>query len=291
MPENHPPNEWTVLTMLEWATSFFTEKKVPTPRLSIEWLLSHALKIKRLDLYLQFDRPLTQDELNTLRPLVQRRARHEPLQYIIGETDFYNSTFTVNKHVLIPRPETEELVDLILSDFKYENEISVLDIGTGSGCIAISLKKERPDWNVSAIDISPSALEVAKQNAKKNQVEVHFELGNLFAEQIASDHKFNIIVSNPPYITPDEAQEMQPQVKDYEPTLALFTENPIRVYESIQFLALRQLKKNTKSGLYLEINEHWGDKLLGLFSTKFWDACIINDLGGKPRFIKSYLRK
>lgn len=288
---NTAPQEWTVLRMLEWATSFFTEKRVPVPRLSIEWLLAHALGIKRLDLYLQYDRPLTKQELDVIRPLVKRRGMHEPLQYIIGETDFYNATFTVNKHVLIPRPETEELVDLILSEHGNE-PLTVLDIGTGSGCIAISLKKERPNWQVIGVDISPEALEVARGNALRNQVEVHFELGNLFAEKILSGKEVDIIVSNPPYIAPEEAEEMEPQVKQYEPKLALFVERPVQVYRAIEAISRQQLSQRVNPHLYLELNENLAEKIDACYSLDYWEKKLLNDLSGKPRMLVcSLMRK
>jgi len=285
-----PPKEWTVLSMLDWATAFFSEKKIPSPRLSIEWLLAHSLGLKRLDLYLQYDRPLKPIELETLRSLVLRRAKNEPLQYIVGETDFYNGVFSVNKHVLIPRPETEELVELVLKNHKDLENAEVLDIGTGSGCIAISLKMERPDWDITGIDISPEALEVAKKNAEKNNTAVSFGLGNLFADQVADSAKFDIIVSNPPYIMLSEAEEMDIQVKKFEPALALFAENPIRVYESIIAIASRQLKPQNSSCLYLEINENLSEPILNLFNRSKWNSQLILDLSGKPRMIQSYLR-
>lgn len=148
--------EWTVLSMLEWATDYFEQKDIPDPRHSIEWLLAETLGIKRLDLYLKYDRPLSPDELDQLRPMVKRRAEHEPLQYIIGYTDFMNARISVDKSVLIPRIETEQLVEIILDQQSgTENKnLSVLDIGTGSGCIPIALKMECPDWKLSGIDIS-----------------------------------------------------------------------------------------------------------------------------------------
>jgi release factor glutamine methyltransferase len=155
--------------MLEWATVFFREKEIPSPRLSIEWLLAHVLDVRRLDLYLQFDRPLTAGELDRLRPLVKRRAAHEPLQYITGATDFYNLTLRVQPGVLIPRPETEQLVERMLRDHPGEEDLRMLDVGTGSGCIALAAKKERPGWQVTAIDISPAALRLAGRNASGEQ--------------------------------------------------------------------------------------------------------------------------
>jgi release factor glutamine methyltransferase len=149
--------DWTVLRMLEWATGYFEQKRVPSPRLSIEWLLAHVLGVKRLELYLQFDRPLTAAELEWLRELVRRRARHEPLQYITGSTAFYHAEIMVTPAVLIPRPETEELVEMILNDHP-SGKRSLVDLGTGSGCIPIACKMERPDWEVSGVELFDEAL-------------------------------------------------------------------------------------------------------------------------------------
>lgn len=285
------PKEWTVLSMLDWATAYFSEKGIPSPRLSIEWLLAEVLHLKRLDLYLNFDRPLKTQELSDLKELIKRRAKHEPLQYIIGETDFYASTFKVNQNVLIPRPETEELVEQILQNHSNKTEITLLDIGTGSGCIAISLKKERPNWNVFAVDISPEALRVAKENAILNSVNVEFELGNLFADSILDGKQFDIIVSNPPYIDPAEAIEMHVQVKKYEPHLALFVESPIRVYQAIEMLSKKQLAKSNTAELYLELNENLANSIEHCFSTDYWDSTPIKDLSGKDRMLLCRLRR
>ncbi|TNE68945.1 peptide chain release factor N(5)-glutamine methyltransferase [bacterium] len=285
------PQEWTVLTMLEWATDFFTEKKVPVPRLSIEWIIAHALGIKRLDLYLQFDRPLTPPDLDAIRPLIKRRAVHEPLQYIIGETDFYTSTFKVNNHVLIPRPETEELVELILSEHPSSEPLRVLDIGTGSGCIAISLKKERPNWEVVGVDISPDALAVAKENAALNTVDVQFELGNLFAERILNGTPFDLIVSNPPYIAPSEAELMERQVKFYEPKLALFAEDPLSVYKGIERISRAQLDLSKSGKLYLELNENLAVQIGACYSENYWQVELKKDLSGKPRMLINKLMR
>ena len=285
-----PPQEWTVLSMLDWATAYFAEKKIPSPRLSIEWLLAHILKLKRLDLYLNYDRPLEKGELEKLRDGVKRRAQHEPLQYIIGETDFYSITVQVNKHVLIPRPETEELVESILSLYSNEVPLKVLDIGTGSGCIPLVLKKERPSWDVTGVDISPEALDVARSNAKLNELDVRFELGNLFADSILEGEKFDIIVSNPPYIAPSEADYMDVQVKKYEPSLALFIDNPKSVYESIEQISRLQLRQSDTPNLFLEINESLGQELVACFSTDYWISALKKDLSGRDRMIICNLR-
>jgi release factor glutamine methyltransferase len=208
--------EWTVLSMLEWATDFFKKKNIPDPRHSIEWLLAETLDIKRLDLYLKYDRPLSSEELDTLRPLVKRRANHEPLQYIVGFTDFMNARISVNEQVLIPRLETEQLVEIILDNHSAQKKLSVIDLGTGSGCIPIALKMERPDWHVSGIDISERALDVARNNAEQNETDVSFSEGDILTpESISIESPVDLIVSNPPYITPNEKETLEPQVREH----------------------------------------------------------------------------
>ena len=276
---------WTVLAMLEWATGYFESKEIPDPRLSIEWILADILGIKRLDLYLQFDRPLSQDELNAIRPLVKRRAEFEPLQYITGSAQFLNATIGVNRDVLIPRIETEQLVDLLLSDFeaKKNQPIHLLDIGTGSGCIPIAIKKEFPDWNCYGLDLSKNALDVASLNAELNQTEVSFfraDLNQLDKSADLKEIQFDIIISNPPYIKPEEKSEMNPQVLNYEPELALFTNDPLQVYENIiQFSATLQ------ASLYLECNDKTAVEVQQIAARYYEQISLLKDLDGNDRFL------
>lgn len=276
--------EWTVLSMLEWATDFFEKKDIPDPRHSIEWLLAETLDIKRLDLYLKYDRPLSSDELDTLRPLVKRRANHEPLQYIVGFTDFMNARISVNEQVLIPRLETEQLVEIVLDNHPADKELSVIDLGTGSGCIPIALKMERPKWKVSGIDISAEALDVARENAKQNEVEVTFSEGDILAtESISIGTPFDLIISNPPYVTPDEREMLEPQVREYEPHEALFFDDLEKMYGSIIQFANDNLAD--EGSLYLELHEKYSEKILDFFDQNLWSAHIKKDYDKKPRFI------
>lgn len=276
--------EWTVLSMLKWATDFFDEKGIPNPRHSIEWLLAETLNIKRLDLYLKYDRPLSPDELNTLRPMVKRRAQHEPLQYIVGYTDFMNARISVDEHVLIPRLETEQLVEIILDTHPSGQPLSLLDIGTGSGCIPIAIKMERPEWSIRGIDISADALEVARENAIQNEVEVPFDTGNILsADSISVEGSLDIIVSNPPYVKPDEEDLLEPQVKEYEPSEALFFDDLETMYSSIINFAQQHLSQ--EGALYLELHEKYSSEILDLFDRNSWSAQLQKDYDKKPRFI------
>lgn len=276
--------DWTVLKILEWATSYFEEKGIRNPRLSIEWLLAYVLNKKRLDLYLIYDRPLTRDDLNNLRPLIKRRANHEPLQYITGETNFYGYKIQVMPGVLIPRPETEELVEWVLEKTDENSQISLIDIGTGSGCIPIAVKKERPNWSISAFDVSPDAIDIARQNAELNDAEIEFSVENIFSpgNEILST-QFDVIVSNPPYVLESESETLDKEVKEYEPDLALFTISTEKIYSAIETFASKTLKQN--GFLILEINERFGQETLQIFTPSTWETFLQKDYAGKDRFI------
>lgn len=286
-PVQERDGEWTVVRMLEWATGFFRTKEVPSPRLSIEWLLSHVLKMKRLDLYMQFDRPLTREELDTLRPLVRRRAEHEPLQYITGSTDFYNITLKVSPGVLIPRPETEQMVELMLSDHPPGGEQRLLDVGTGSGCIALAAKKERPGWQVTAIDTSTDALHIARENARENGLDVTFTSGDLATYE--PPEKQHIIVSNPPYITEEEAVELAREVSGFEPAGALIAADVEEVYRNLLRLCRNHLLPG--GSFYFEINESHGGKLLLLCGKSPLSCRLLQDYSGKDRFLVGKLEE
>lgn len=274
--------DWTVLRMMEWGTDYFANKGIDSPRLSVEWLLSELLGVGRLDLYLQFDRPLTSKELETMREWVRRRAKHEPLQYITGFTDFYHCKIKVAPGVLIPRQETEYLVELILADHPQDHK-RVLDIGTGSGCIALALKKERPNWEIVAIDVSEQALEIAKENARLNDLSVDWIHMDLFeARKTFSGEHFDIVVSNPPYILPSEANELDPQVRNFEPFLALFHENPESLYEEIFLFADLMQPSAT---VYVEIHSDYGQALLQHLEKLGHELYLRQDLSSKDRYL------
>ncbi len=270
--------------MLEWTTNYFEQKGVKSPRLSIEWLLAFVLQKKRLDLYLCFDRPLTSEELEKLRPLVKRRSQHEPLQYIIGETDFFNVVISVNKHVLIPRQETEQLVQRILNEHSGSQPLNVLDIGTGSGCIPISLKAENPEWNITATDISTEALALATSNAEKNNTDITFIHQDLFNPNFENlEAPFDIIISNPPYILKEEESSLDEEVKSFEPHLALFCESTQNIFAALEDYCSKFLAKDGKS--YFEIHEREAAHTAQVFSEKGWNFEIIKDYDLKDRFL------
>ncbi len=213
---------WTVKDILTWTSQYFQSKQIPDARLSAELLLARVLNCARIELYLQFERILSSEERSVYRKLVHRRAAREPVQYILGETEFMGLPIRVTPSVLIPRPETEILVDSVI---EYAREaarpLRILDIGTGSGCIAIALAKLIPEAYVTATDITNEALEIAQENARLNEVEVTFHHGDIFQIYRDLPRPVDIIVSNPPYISRHDWEQLPPEIKEYEPATAL----------------------------------------------------------------------
>ena len=211
----------TIREIKERTEAFFKKKSVPNAKLDTDILIAHSLGIKRLDIYLDLDRPLTEAQLTDLRSLVKRRASREPLQYIIGNTEFYGLTLKVDPRALIPRHETEELIELIVERLKAPPK-RILDLGTGSGAIALALASRYSDAEVTATDQSEGAITLAKENALALNLSsrVTFIKGNWF-EPLDEGARFDLIVSNPPYLTEAEMQTAEPEVIDHEPHSAL----------------------------------------------------------------------
>lgn len=228
--KNHPENsmdpQWTILKILQWTTSYFKSHPVDSPRLTAEILLAHALGIHRIDLYLKFDQPLNRQELAVFKGFIKRRVSREPVAYITGSREFWGINFNVGPEVLIPRPETEFLVEeslkLIPGD-TFSGRFKVIDVGTGSGAVIVSLAANRPGHSYFASDISKKALTVASQNASLNGVneEIGFFVGELFSAVNPDSQKFDLIVSNPPYIPLYQIAGLAPEVGKFEPMLAL----------------------------------------------------------------------
>ncbi|MDP3468219.1 MAG: peptide chain release factor N(5)-glutamine methyltransferase [Daejeonella sp.] len=264
---------------------------------SMAWLsISHVCKIGRTEYLNLKDTEIPPDKYESLLKILQELKTGRPLQYVIGETEFYGLTFKVNPSVLIPRPETEELVEWILSDVRNSKAsiegLKIIDIGTGSGCIPISLKKNLPEAQIYALDISPEALGVSKQNAVLNQTMVNFiqdDILNLLNEQL-TDEKFGIIVSNPPYVKDSEKQQMLPNVLQHEPHLALFVpdNDPLIFYKAIAEFAIKHSDAN--GFLYLEINENLAEETVQLLKQMgFKNIELRQDLSGKDRMIRSQI--
>lgn len=218
---------WTVQRLLNWTSQHFQSKEIPSARLDAELLLSHALGKKRLDLYLGFDQPVTPGELSIMRDLVKRRSRHEPVAYILGRQEFYGRSFAVGKGVLIPRPETEHLIDEAVAWARekelLENSLQVLDVASGSGCIAVTLACELKGAQVTAIDLAEAAYHYTLLNAQRlgvtDRTRVHH--GNFDSWPFPTNGGFDIITSNPPYVSQQDIPALQRDVREFEPHEAL----------------------------------------------------------------------
>jgi len=235
------------------------------------------------------NKELSDNDIHLLNGILDRLLKYEPVQYILGYADFFGLRFYVNKSVLIPRPETEELVQLIINDQRSaQKELSILDIGTGSGCIAVALKKNLPNSELYAMDLSKEALEVARENALRNKTTVHFiEDSVLKPSHSYPALGFSVIVSNPPYIMPDEAVQMSKNVLDYEPHTALFTtdNDPMQFYKAITSFAHKHLQKG--GTLYLEINQQYAPLVVDLLTNEGFENVIsLEDINGNKRMVK-----
>lgn len=285
---------WRISELLNVTAEHLAERNFENSRLNAEQLLAHTLNLTRIDLYLNFDRPLTRSELARFRQSVQRRLHHEPLQYIIGETEFFSLPFKVNPHVLVPRPETERLVETVI-EF-HENELRnntkkmrVLDLGTGSGCIAVAIARHVERAHIVAVDISADAVDTARENAGLNGVaeRIDFITGDafeIFAEE-PSD-KMDVIVSNPPYVSPSEYEALPEEIRNYEPEVAL-KDGPdgLEFYRKITDLAPRLLAPGGM--LAVEVGMEQAQSVQEMFSqNQLLSVEIINDLNDIQRVVR-----
>lgn len=256
------------------------------------WVFESKASFKRSDILKDQEQELNPDVIAGLNLCLQRLLQHEPVQYVLGETWFFNMPMKVNNHVLIPRPETEEMVEWIVNYTKQHRQLdahlSVLDIGTGSGCIAIAIKKKLTNAAVTAIDISKEALVTAKENAIDNNVKVDFvQLDFLKEDNWSRLSKYNIIVSNPPYIPNNEAEKLDKNVTLFEPHQALFVpdQSPLLFYEKIAAFAKEHLDEKGK--LFVETHEEFANASAHLLSKHFEKVELKQDMFGKNRMIKA----
>tara|TARA_R110002073_G_scaffold40547_5_gene115076 strand:+ start:187156 stop:188001 length:846 start_codon:yes stop_codon:yes gene_type:complete len=252
-------------------------------------LFFDQLGLNTIDLALQPNIILKQNDLDFFLSALSALQQEKPVQYILGKTEFYGLKFNVNNNVLIPRPETEELVDWIVKETDKKQDLSILDIGTGSGCIAISLAKHLPKASVTGLDISEEALKTTEKNATINQVHIQLIKKNIL-ELTPEKLQFDIIVSNPPYVRELEKREIKNNVLLHEPHLALFVENdnPLLFYEKVADFAKKQLNKN--GILYLEINQYLSTETVNLLKLKgFQNIDLRKDIFDNYRMIKATL--
>ncbi len=263
-------NPWTIKELLEVTAGYLKEKEIESPRLSAEILLAHQLDVQRMDLYLNFDKPLNESEISGYRSLIRRRIKREPTQYITGVQEFWSLEFIVGPQTLIPRPESELLIEQAIKLLNAEPRLkdksfTLLDLGTGSGALAISMAKEMSQARIGAADISAEALGLAKLNAKKHGVSdrIEFHQGDLWEPIRAQGATFDIILSNPPYVSDKEYDALPPEVRDYEPRTALDGhEGGMHYIERI--IAEGNEFMNPKGWLLLEMAPGQTEKALGL---------------------------
>jgi release factor glutamine methyltransferase len=282
---------WTIQKLLTWITEYFTEKGIDPPRLSAELLISHILQMKRIELYTQFNKSVTTHQLDQLHDLIKRAGQNEPIAYLIGKTEFYSLEINVTPDCMIPRPETELLVERAIEFLRTRTGTQfVCDVCTGSGCVAVAIGKNHPNARIIATDISDAALKVAATNIKKHQLESRITLlaGDLFdplVPQIDSE-KFDLIVCNPPYVSASEFEALDKNVKDYEPKLSLFAgTDGLDIHRRIIENAVSFLKPD--AALMLEIGYAQGEAIRQLLEqTKaFGEIKIEKDFNNNDRIV------
>ena len=279
------PKVWRIIDLIQWSESYFKEKSHQNPRLEIEWMLCSLLDCERLDLYMRFDEPLSGSQLSTLRSWVKRRSKNEPLQYITESCEFYGREFFVDKRVLIPRPETERLIDEAIKSIKHVRSPNIFDIGTGSGCIAITLAKEIENSNVIGIDKSIMSLQVAK----KNSAELNVENVTFFEMDILNQYpkeKFDLVISNPPYVPKSEIPGLMKDVKDFEPEIALTDfDDGLTFYKRISKIIPHILKDDSSCILELGLGNH-PEKVLSIFKESGYSNMeTFDDYNGDKRVL------
>jgi release factor glutamine methyltransferase len=283
-------DSWTVLRLILWSADYLKEKGVESGRLDAEHLLAHVVGVGRLQLYLDFERPLTSAELDGFRPLLKRRAAREPLQYIIGRQPFRELDLEVEPGVLIPRPETEVLVEEVLawlSTRASSEDVTALDVGAGAGAICLSLAHEGSIARVIAVEVADQALEVARRNRDSAQLSDRVDLrrGSLF-EPLSDGEVFDVIVSNPPYVPEVDEASLEPEVRDWEPRDALFAgQDGLDVLRQITTGARAHLKPGGLLALEVGAGQPATVAALIADTGQYEEIRILRDYAGKERFV------
>jgi len=283
---------YRLIDILKMSTDYLAKKGIENPRLNVELLLGAVLKMDRVQLYLNFEQPLTHSELDQFRELLRRRGNHEPVQYILGETEFYSLKLRVSPATLIPRPETEILVDraieLCRKYFDATERIEMLDIGTGSGNIAIALAKNIERCFITAIDVQEETLRVARQNAEYHQVadQIEFLKQDIFAENFSLSRRYDVIVSNPPYVSAEEFEQLPREIKDFEPVIALDGgTDGLTFFHRIAAIAASLFRPNGILLVEIGSAQSAGVKQLLEKSDAFSQVEIVEDLNKLPRVV------
>ena len=277
---------WRIIDLIEWGEDYFKQHKFDSPKQEIEWLLCDLLDHKRVDLYINFEQKVPNDKLALLKKWIKKRLKRMPLQYITGVTEFYGNKYFLNEDVLIPRPETERLVDISLECINKLSHPRILEVGTGSGCISISIALMRGDAKILSIDISQNALNKAQENSDYHKTNNVKFLNLDFLKEIPSE-RFDIIVSNPPYIPLEEMKNIMIDVKEYEPKIALTDYNDGLVfYDRFADLGSKLLKKGGWMVLEVGIDDH-PEKVAKLFKSKGYSNIeLVSDYNKDKRVLK-----
>jgi release factor glutamine methyltransferase len=280
------------LPLAQKAAHLFSEKGIENARLEAELLLAHVLGIRRLDLYLQHDRPLTESQLEAYRGCVRRRLKREPLQHIIGRVQFRHLELAVDARALIPRPETELLVEEVVRYARERAEaLRAIDLGVGSGAIALSIAHEAPNVSVVATDVAGAALELAAENADRLGLSLELRRGELWAV-VASDERFDIVVSNPPYVAEHERPTLQPEVRDWEPAAALFGgDDGLQVIRALIAGAPAHMRPGALFALEIGMTQAAAVRDLVEQATSFENIRVVRDLSSRERIITALCRK
>lgn len=280
---------WTVRRILEWTTGFLRQKGIEAPRLEAEILLSHARGCPRIRLYTDFNTPLSDAERASMRELVTRRSRREPIAYLVGHREFYGRSFEVTPAVLIPRPETETLIDVCLELIPADQPAQLIEVGVGSGCIAVTLARQRPHCQLTATDISPAALQIAARNAARHEVadRIHLLEGNALQPLLPAAALFDGLVSNPPYVTEAERGQLQPEIDLHEPPQALYAgPDGLDIVRSIITHAPALLKPS--AFIALEVDPQQCPAVITLLRAAGFDDCRIHqDAAGRDRIVQA----
>ncbi len=286
-PRNSLQIELPLPQLIRHLSAVFQHEGLPAPQSEAEWLLAGLLKLKRSDLYRDHDRRLTAAQQQTALEYVYRRLQREPLQYILRASAFYGLEFAVNPAVLIPRPETELLVEKVIALAQQQPGARLIDLGTGSGCIAIALAKHLPQARLVAVDSSAAALATARTNAQCHQVaeRVEFRLADMCAARaLASAEPFDFVVSNPPYVLWQEREELQPEIREHEPAAALFVEEGLEFYRCIVAFCQSHLKAGGWVACEMASQRH--AQIEKLFrASSFAKPEILTDYAGRPRHL------
>ena len=277
---------WRIIDLIKWGEDYFKQHKFDSPKQEIEWLLCDLLDHKRVDLYINFEQKVPNDKLALLKKWIKKRLKRMPLQYITGVTEFYGNKYFLNDDVLIPRPETERLVDISLECINKLSHPRILEVGTGSGCISISIALMRGDAKILSIDISQNALNKAQENSDYHKTNNVKFLNLDFLKEIPSE-RFDIIVSNPPYIPLEEMKNIMIDVKEYEPEIALTDFNDGLVfYDRFADLGSKLLKKEGWMVLEVGIDDH-PEKVAKLFKSKGYSNIeLVSDYNKDKRVLK-----